>query len=109
MTVASALNLVWLFTALVLLGSLIAAERRRHARLKDRLRRACAVFMAAVAFFPCISASDDFVRFGEMEPGTGLAAGVHAAVPANSAGEHVHLARLLQVLDSFQITTRPEL
>jgi len=105
MSIASGLNLFWAFSVLVALGVLVCAERHRQARLLDRCRRGFAVFLAAVALFPCISASDDLVRFGAM-PGTESArAAVSAVSSEGSQGRGVHLARLLQVLESFQLSS----
>jgi hypothetical protein len=110
MTVAGALNLVWVAAALVAMGLLTYHERRRYSRLRDRFRRGFAVFLAAVALFPCISASDDFVRFGQMSAGPGAAGEVVAAAPDGSGESHaIHLARLLQVLESFQLSAASRL
>jgi hypothetical protein len=110
MSVADGLNLFWALGAFVALGLLALRERRRASRLRDRCRRGFVVLLAAVALFPCISASDDLVRFGVM-PGTRRAEGirVEAAVPASSGSGHaVHLARLLEALESFQIAVASE-
>ena len=110
MTVADGLNLLWALGALAAIGLMAFRERRRVSRLRDRCRRGFVVFLAAVALFPCISASDDLVRFGVM-PAALRAEGVRieAAVPANSNSSHaVHLARLLEALESFQIAVAIE-
>jgi hypothetical protein len=104
MTVAGGLNLFWLLSVLAAFGVLVWAERRRCARFRDRCRRAFAVFLAAVALFPCISASDDLVRFGLMPREQGSTITVSAVSADNSEGRTIHLARLLQVLDSFQLS-----
>jgi hypothetical protein len=110
MTVAGALNLIWVAAALVAMGLVTYHERHRYSRLRDRFRRAFAVFLAAVALFPCISASDDLVRFGQMSAGPGAASEFVAAVPDGSGENHaIHLARLLQVLESFQLSAAPRL
>jgi hypothetical protein len=106
MTVAGALNLFWVLSVLVALGVFVSIERRRRAQFRARCRRGFAVFLAAVALFPCISASDDLVRFGLMVP-AGQSAQVEpgAASADNPAEAHsLHLARLLQILDSFQLS-----
>jgi len=105
MTVADGLNLLWALGAFAGIGLLAFRERGRVTRLRDRCRRAFVVFLAAVALFPCISASDDLVRFGVM-PAALRARGttIESAVPAGSGSSHaVHLARLLEALESFQI------
>lgn len=105
MSIASGLNLFWALTVLVALGVLVHAERRRRARLRDRCRRGFAVFLAAVALFPCISASDDLVRFGAMPGAESARATVSTISAESSQGRSVHLARLLQVLESFQLSS----
>ena len=110
MSVADGLNLFWAMGALLALGLLAFQERRRVSRLRDRCRRGFVVFLAAVALFPCISASDDLVRFGVMSAAR-RAEGVklEAATPANPGSGHaVHLARLLEALESFQIAVAIE-
>ena len=110
MTVADGLNLLWALGALAAIGLLAFQERRRVSRLRDRCRRGFVVFLAAVALFPCISASDDLVRFGVM-PAALRAEGVkiEAAVPASSGSGHaINLARLLEALESFQISVAIE-
>jgi hypothetical protein len=62
------LNLVW---ALVCVGALgfnfwrnrISATQTRAARLRCTI----SVFLSAIALFPCISASDDRVRLGDLQ------------------------------------------
>src|SRR5215469_18344839 len=110
MSVADGLNLFWALGALTAMGFLALRERRHRSRLRDRCRRGFVVFLAAVAVFPCISASDDLVRFGVM-PAARRAEGVkvEAVVPASSGPSHaVHLARLLEALESFQIAVAIE-
>ena len=110
MSVADGLNLFWAMGALAALGLLVLREQRRGSRLRDRCRRGFVVFLAAVALFPCISASDDLVRFGVM-PAARRTEGVkvEAAVPASSGSGHaVQLARLLEALESFQIAVAIE-
>jgi hypothetical protein len=104
MSLAAGLNLIWLLTVLSAFGALIWTERRRRARFRDRMRRGFAVFLAAVALFPCISASDDLVRFGLMPRGQGSQAILRSGTSDASEGGTVHLARLLQVLESFQLS-----
>lgn len=110
MTVADGLNLFWALGALSAIGVLALRERRRGTRLRDRCRRGFVVFLAAVALFPCISASDDLVRFGVMPAALrGQGSKIGAAVPASSGSGHaVHLARLLEALESFQIAVAIE-
>ena len=110
MTLAGALNLIWVAAALSALGLLAWRERHRFSRLRDRFRRGFAVFLAAVALFPCISASDDFVRFGQMASNPNAATEMAAATPdASGEGRTIHLAQLLQVLESFQLSAAARL
>ena len=104
MTVASGLNLFWLVSALVALGVFVYWERGRRGSLWDRCRRGFAVSLAAVALFPCISASDDLVRFGAISGGENAPIAVSAASDDSSQSRTVRLARLLQVLESFQLS-----
>jgi hypothetical protein len=105
MTVADGLNLFWALGALTAIGLLTFRERRRGTRLRDRCRRGFVVFLAAVALFPCISASDDFARFRVMPAAPGVeGTKVDGGAAASSGSGHaVHLARLLEALESFQI------
>jgi len=101
----TALNAVW---ALFCVGALVyhfRAERGRNLAGSRRTRaiRALALFLAVIALFPCVSASDDSVRFEYLDsqsvpgphhsneskppPGTALAT----------------LVRLLESLESVQI------
>jgi hypothetical protein len=104
MTVASGLNLVWLVSVLVALGVLVYWERGRRARFRERCHRAFAVLLAAVALFPCISASDDLVRFGALSRGGNTQVAVSATSADSSQARSVRLARLLQVLESFRLS-----
>jgi len=104
MTVAGGLNLVWLLSALVALGVFVYWERGRRSRFRERCHRVFAVFLAAVALFPCISASDDLVRFGAMTRGENAPIAVSAASDDSSQSRAIRLARVLQVLESFQLS-----
>jgi hypothetical protein len=104
MTVASGLNLVWLLSALIALGVLVYWERGRRSRLRDRCHRAFAVFLAAVALFPCISASDDLVRFGAISTRENTQIAVSATSADATQARTMRLARLLQVLESFRVS-----
>lgn len=75
--VDTALNLGW---ALLCIGAVLwHLWRRRNSvshRGLTRVYRAVSVFLAAVALFPCISASDDHVRLQDLDavlnPGIGF-------------------------------------
>ena len=105
MSLADWLNILWAASAVTALGALALRERRHRSRLRDRCRRGFAVFLAAVALFPCISASDDLVRFGIMPAALSVQGpAIHTAAQDQSDGRHaIHLARLLEALESFQI------
>ncbi|HEV2688609.1 MAG TPA: hypothetical protein VGV35_08650 [Bryobacteraceae bacterium] len=101
----TALNLIW---ALFCVGALvyhIRSERRREGAGTHRARaiRALALFLAVVSLFPCVSATDDSVRFEYL-------GSTHSA-PANHPNESKQgpgnawatLVRLLESLESVQV------
>jgi hypothetical protein len=100
----TALNLLW---ALFCVGALvyhIRSERRRGNSGTRRASaiRALAIFLAVVSLFPCVSSSDDSIRFEYMG---------YSQSPANHSNESKQgpgtalatLVRLLESLDSVQI------
>jgi hypothetical protein len=101
----TALNVVW---ALFCVGAVVyffRAERGRsltHGR-RARTVRALALFLAVVSLFPCVSASDDSVRFQYLDSQSAPArhhSNESKQTPSPSLGT---LVRLLESLDSVQI------
>ncbi len=106
MTFDAALNLVWALVGAVALGALAVRDVRRRTPFWDRCRGALAVFIASVALFPCVSASDDLVRFERLQVSSQAASAVASPLP-EKRGEKpaLYLARLLESLENFQIST----
>ena len=101
----TALNVLW---ALVCVGALvyhIRAERRRSGvgSCRARVFRAVAVFLAVVSLFPCVSASDDSVRFEYLDATHGSPANHSDPSKQNPAKSFATLVRLLESLESVQI------
>ncbi len=105
MGIDAVLNLVW---GLMAVGSLAAfglAELRGRRRSKSRRpwHQGLAVFVAAVALFPCISASDDILRFEQLEVGAQAEAKLRAPASKKSSPKPAaYLARLLEALENFR-------
>jgi hypothetical protein len=105
MNVAGALNLFWAATALLGIGWLAVAEGRHRAGWRDRFRGAIAVWIAAVALFPSVSASDDLVRVGQMPVNQAAGAALQAISHDRSDTQPaLYLARLSDALESSQIS-----
>ncbi|HLY62430.1 MAG TPA: hypothetical protein VKV95_16940 [Terriglobia bacterium] len=101
-----ALNLIWSLvggTALVTLG--VSEFRRGVTSLRSRCRRGMAVFIATVALFPCISASDDLVCLSVL-PADSSAATQLFNLPSQekSYAPALGLALQLESLENFQIS-----
>ena len=101
----TALNVVW---ALFCVGALVyffQVERARNLSGSRRARaiRALALFLAVVSLFPCVSASDDSVRFQYLDsqnaPGPNHS-NQSKQTPGTGLGT---LVRLLESLESVQI------
>ncbi|HEY6391581.1 MAG TPA: hypothetical protein VIX89_09900 [Bryobacteraceae bacterium] len=101
----TALNVVW---ALFCVGALVyhfRAERGRNSAGSRRARaiRALALFLAVVSLFPCVSASDDSVRFEYLDS-QGLPGPHHSNQSKPTSGNALAtLVRLLESLESVQI------
>ncbi len=101
----TALNLLW---ALFCVGAVVynvRSERRcRGGSRQARAFRAVALFLAVVAIFPCVSASDDTVRFQYLDATQNTPDRHHPGqtqpAPAKSLAI---LVRLLESLESVQI------
>jgi len=110
MTFDTALNLVWALVGTAALGALAARDTCQRIPLRDRCRRALVVFIACVALFPCVSASDDLVQFERLQINS-RTGGEVASGSALKRGEKpaLYLARLLESLENFQISTARQL
>jgi len=98
-TVDTALNLTWALLCVSALGLLWWRDRRSANRdPRARLRRTLSIFVAAVALFPCISASDDRVRLLDLDS----LLSTHSAV--SSAHTENPLAMQLEELEHAQPT-----
>ncbi len=107
MSVDTALNLLWGLVAVGSLAALVVAEmrRRRAATFRARLRRALAVFAACVSLFPCISASDDLVRFAQLQADLGTDSEIRSQLPEKTnESPAFYLARLLEALENFRVS-----
>ena len=101
----TALNVVW---ALFCVGAVvyhIRAERRRlYGSRRARVSRAVALFLAVVSLFPCVSASDDSVRYEYLDSGQASPPKPHSAPsPGTPEKSHVMLVRMLESLESVQV------
>jgi len=103
----AALNLLWL---LVCLGAVVyqTVLEQRLGKRRDgraRSRRTLSVIMAAIALFPCISATDDVVAMWCLN---GSVAGDEKAGLVSEHGTPLkpaaNLVRLLELIDHFQIS-----
>lgn len=105
MTFDTALNLTWALVGAVALAALAIGDARRRIPLSDRCRRALAVFVASVALFPCVSASDDMVRFERLQLSSPTGGQV-VGTPPEKRGQKptLYLARLLESLENFRIS-----
>ena|SRR6266851_1168853 len=103
------LNLAWAVVCLATFGWFIGFERRRIAGTRRALTyRTLAISLALISLFPCVSASDDSVRMQFFSPGAAPTDSNHQhQTPASSQTDKKTLGtlvRLLEVLDSVQIT-----
>jgi hypothetical protein len=100
----TALNLVWAMFCVGALVYHIRSERRRGNSGTRRARaiRALAIFLAVVSLFPCVSSSDDSIRFEYM--GYTQSPASHSNESKEGPGTALaSLVRLLESLESVQI------
>jgi hypothetical protein len=110
MTFDTALNLVWALAGTAALGALAARDIRRQVDLWHRCRRVLAVFIAWVALFPCVSASDDLVQFERLKANSRTGGEEVDGLPSKRGEKRaIYLARLLESLENFQIPTTCQL
>lgn len=108
MTLETGLNLIWACFAAAALAVFVVGEwwRRREATLAARCRRGLAVFVAAVALFPSVSASDDLVRFEVLQTASPARSQLTGQTTTNSNdGPGLYLARLSDALENSQISS----
>ena len=99
------LNVLWaLFCAAAVVYHIRAERLRRSGSPQARIFRGVALFLAVVSLFPCVSASDDSVRYEYLDTNQSTPAKPHSA-PAPRAPEksHVMLVRMLEALESVQV------
>ena len=99
------LNALWaLFCAAAVVYHIRAERLRSVGTRRARVFRAVALFLAVVSLFPCVSASDDSVRYEYLDFNQSTPARPHSA-PAPRAPEksHVMLVRMLEALESVQV------
>jgi len=88
---------------------LVHSERRRHSHAWARASRALALFVAVLSLFPCVSASDDSVRFEYLGASHSTPVKPSSApdqtrpTPISPEKSHVILVRLLESLESVQV------
>jgi hypothetical protein len=105
MTFDTALNLVWALVGGGAIGALAARDVCRVVPLRDRCRRSLVVFIACVALFPCVSASDDMVQFERLQVNSQSGGRVVAGLPVKRGEKSaLYLACLLESLENFQIS-----
>ena len=102
----TALNLLWALFCVAALVFHVRSERQRTraGSGKARVIRAVAVFVAAVSLFPCVSASDDSVRFEYLGSTQGAPSPLHPNQSKENPGKSLAtLVRLLETLESVQV------
>ena len=94
------LNLAWLLLAAssVAYCAALARQRQSKSRFWQRVRPGLALFIVAVSLFPCISATDDSLRF-EL-----ISANLQDHGDSGSPKTSTNLVRLLETLESFQVS-----
>jgi hypothetical protein len=101
LTLDSGLNLLWLGISVAALLWFGRLERKRSGRV--RRQRLFAVFLATIALFPIVSDSDDLFNFSLLRmPGAHQRAGTTAPEDEREKN-NLHLARVLESLDHFQL------
>jgi hypothetical protein len=108
LTLDAALNLLWVAISLMALlwFARMERDRRRHGAVHGRFRRLFAVCMMAVALFPSVSDSDDLFNFSLLRIPTSHPGSVGSipSPPDSREKDTIHLARLLETLEHFQVT-----
>jgi hypothetical protein len=103
-TLHAALNLLWLVISVCALAWFCRSEsRRRHLGRWQRLFAVCAL---CITVFPSVSDTDDLFTFSLIQvPGIPHGGVGPTPLPEDSHEKStLHLARLLEVLDHYQVT-----
>lgn len=103
-TMHAALNFLWLAISVCAMAWFWKCEWRRH--VSGRRQRLLAVCALCITVFPCVSDTDDLFTFSLMQVPGNPHGGVGSAPPPEDSREKssLHLARLLETLDHYQIT-----
>ena len=103
-TLHAALNLLWLAISVSALAWFWSSEWRR--RIPGRRQRLLAVCALCVTLFPTVSDTDDLFTFSLIPINGTVHGSVGSAPPPEDSREKstLHLARLLETLDHYQIT-----
>jgi hypothetical protein len=104
-TLHAALNILWLGISVCALALLWTTEARRGP--VGRYRRFLAVCALCITVFPTVSDTDDLFTFSLMQVPGNPHGGVGSAPPPPEDSREkstLHLARLLETLDHYQIT-----
>jgi|SRR5262245_13122312 hypothetical protein len=107
LTLDAALNLLWLAIGVAALSGLAILERKhyRTSTRRARVLRLGAVLLASVSLFPAVSYSDDLFSLSFLQTHSGKHDGFGSAPPEESREkDSLHLARLLQTLDHYQLS-----
>ena len=104
MSLDSLLNLLWVAVSLASMAGFWLLERRRTER--GRWVRVVSVLVLSLALFPSVSDTDDLFNFSLLQFPGSKHGGVGNA-PNEESRDHasVHLARLLQTMEQFQISS----
>ena len=104
-TLHTGLNLLWLVLSVCALAWFRRVELRRPK--SGRWRRLLAVCALCIAVFPSVSDTDDLFNFSLIQIPGNPHGGVGSAPPPPEDSHEkstVHLARILETLDHYQIT-----
>ena len=104
MLVDSLLNLVWAAVCLAAFTWFIVYERRRaRAGRRAVIYRSLALGLALVSLFPCVSASDDWVRLQFLGSVSHQPGNAKHAPSESDQKSLATLVRMLEALDSVQV------
>jgi hypothetical protein len=104
-TLHSALNLLWLGISVSAVAWFARSEwKRPHSGGWQRLLAVCAM---CITLFPSVSDTDDLFNFSLMQVPCHQHGGVGSTAPPEESREKssLHLARLLETLDHYQVTS----